>query len=81
LPYLEVPTRGRNFAEGGPLASKQGSLDSTEKKVEKYTCMRMWISILKPEIAENHSEKGTKQQAKWGTQNQRIFNTEVRNIS
>ena len=61
MPYLEVPTRGRNFAEGGPLASKQGSLDSTEKKVEKYTCMRMWISILKPEIAENHSEKGTKQ--------------------
>jgi len=37
-----------NLAKRGPLATVQGPLPNTRKKLEKWWWIRMWIAMLKP---------------------------------
>jgi len=45
-----------NVAEGGPLATVWDHLPTLRKK-EKWKCIRIWISILKPQITRKQSRK------------------------
>jgi len=48
----------RSFNQGGKTSwSLGGQLANIQKKVEKWRCIRMWISALKLEITGKHSKK------------------------
>jgi len=37
-----------NLAKRGPLATAQGPLANTRKKLQKWWWIRVWIAMLKP---------------------------------
>jgi len=69
--YLEVSVRVGNLVEGGPLAN-------TQKKVEKWNCIPMRISIPKLEVTGKQSKKLPKNaKCNKPLKIKRILNTEI----
>jgi len=64
---LQISARVRNV--GGPPSTVWGPLANPQKKIEKWKCIRMWISILKFEITGKQSKKLPKKAKQQPTEN------------